>query len=71
MDERTFWPQNLLISELIEQFYLIKTRKEQNNKFDSSTKTTFYIISSPVKIKMTIKQFDVKNRFDTRHSVAD
>lgn len=57
MDERTFWPQNLPISELIEQFYLIKTRKEQNNKFDSSTKTTFYIISSPVKIiKMTIKQ---------------
>lgn len=57
MDERTFWPQNLLISELIEQFHLIKTRKEQNNKFDSSTKTTFYIISSPVKIiKMTIKQ---------------
>lgn len=57
MDERTFWPQNILISELIEQFYLIKTRKEQNNKFDSSTKTTFYIISSPVKIiKMTIKQ---------------
>lgn len=58
MDERTFWPQNLLISQLIEQFYLIKTRKEQNNKFDSSTKTTFYIrhVSSPVKIKMTIKQ---------------
>lgn len=60
MDERTFWPQNLLISELIEQFYLIKTRKEQNNKFDSSTKTTFYIISSPVKIKMTIKQVRCK-----------
>lgn len=61
MDERTFWPQNLLISELIEQFYLIKTCKEQNNKFDSSTKTTFsYIISSPVKIKMTIKQVRCK-----------
>lgn len=60
MDERTFWAQNLLISELIEQFYLIKTRKEQNNKFDSSTKTTFYIISSPVKIKMTIKQVRCK-----------
>lgn len=63
MDERTFWPQNLLISELIEQFYLIKTRKEQNNKFDSSTKTTFsYIISSPVKIKMTIKQVRCKKQ---------
>lgn len=62
MDERTFWPQNLLISELIEQFYLIKTCKEQNNKFDSSTKTTFYIISSPVKIKMTIKQVRCKKQ---------
>lgn len=62
MDERTFRPQNLLISELIEQFYLIKTRKEQNNKFDSSTKTTFYIISSPVKIKMTIKQVRCKKQ---------
>lgn len=62
MDERTFWPQNLLISELIEQFYLIKTRKEQNNKFDSSTITTFYIISSPVKIKMTIKQVRCKKQ---------
>lgn len=62
MDERTFWAQNLLISELIEQFYLIKTRKEQNNKFDSSTKTTFYIISSPVKIKMTIKQVRCKKQ---------
>lgn len=62
MDERTFWPQNLLISELIEQFYLIKTRKEQNNKFDSSTKTTFYIISSPEKIKMTIKQVRCKKQ---------
>lgn len=62
MNERTFWPQNLLISELIEQFYLIKTRKEQNNKFDSSTKTTFYIISSPVKIKMTIKQVRCKKQ---------
>lgn len=62
MNERTFWPQNLLISELIEQFYLIKTCKEQNNKFDSSTKTTFYIISSPVKIKMTIKQVRCKKQ---------
>lgn len=62
MNERTFWPQNLLISELIEQFYLIKTRKEQNNKFDSSTITTFYIISSPVKIKMTIKQVRCKKQ---------
>lgn len=62
MDERTFWPQNLLISELIEQFYLIKTCKEQNNKFDSSTKTTFYIISSPVKIRMTIKQVRCKKQ---------
>lgn len=62
MDERTFWPQNLLISELIEQFYLIKTCKEQNNKFDSSTKTTFYIKSSPVKIKMTIKQVRCKKQ---------
>lgn len=62
MDERTFRPQNLLISELIEQFYLIKTCKEQNNKFDSSTKTTFYIISSPVKIKMTIKQVRCKKQ---------
>lgn len=62
MNERTFWPQNLLISELIEQFYLIKTCKEQNNKFDSSTITTFYIISSPVKIKMTIKQVRCKKQ---------